>query len=72
MESDIESFKASEINENLKKNGLINFSLIEKSDKGLQEALFSLHKGKTLWPYFLMAAIAFFVLEMILLKLFKS
>jgi hypothetical protein len=70
-ESDIESYTAIEMNESIKKNGLMNFSLIEKSESGLQEALFSLHKGKTLWPYFLLAAIAFFVLEMILLKLFK-
>jgi Aerotolerance regulator N-terminal len=71
-ESNIEAYTPSEINTQLKSNGLFNFSLIEKSDLGLQAALFSLHKGKSLWIYFLVGAIVFFVLEMVLLKLFKS
>ncbi len=71
-ESHIESYTPSEMEAMIKKYNLLGFSLIEKSDAGLQDALFALHKGKSLWMYFLFASILFFIIEILLLKLFKS
>ncbi len=71
-ESQTDTYTPIEMDGLIKKYDLLNFSLIEKSDAGLKDTLFALHKGKSLWLYFLLASLLFFVIEVLLLKLFKS
>jgi hypothetical protein len=71
-ESNIVNYSTEALQEKLDQNQLLHYSIIDKTEVALQEALFGLHKGKSLWMYFLMTAIGFFIMEMILLKLFKS
>jgi hypothetical protein len=72
-ESDLELFSSEEISVAFADNGLTSFSLLRHSpNKSLTTTISDINSGKKLWKLFLLAALAFLLAEVVLLRFWKQ
>ncbi|MFH1320501.1 MAG: BatA domain-containing protein [Bacteroidota bacterium] len=70
-ESDLSYFDSDELLEILKTNGLSNFSILIDGNRNLTSLLNEMSEGKKLWKYFIILALLFLGIEILLLRLWK-
>ncbi|MDX9882532.1 MAG: BatA domain-containing protein [Prolixibacteraceae bacterium] len=70
-ESEPDFYRAEELEMLIREKGLKQFDLIDSTDQNLQQTLQDLNNGKQLWPYFLMAALFFVLLETLIIRFWE-
>ncbi|MEI7594599.1 MAG: BatA domain-containing protein [Bacteroidota bacterium] len=70
-ESDLSYFSNEEIEKIIDKNQLNNFKLINAKDKNLSQYISDLNVGKRFWKIFVLLALLFLTIEVLLLKYLK-
>lgn len=71
-ESALNYYRASQLRTELDNRGIPNTTIIEESGDALEASLINLESGEKLWKLFLMVAIAFLIIETLLLKFWKQ
>jgi hypothetical protein len=70
-ESDIECYKSAELKKLIDDSGLENCTIIESRNKNITDVLNELNMGIKLWKIFIILALIFLAVEVILLRLWK-
>ena len=71
-ESDLKYFDATQIQDMLNKANLKNYSVINVKNKPLTKVIAELNLGIKLWKWFIILALIFLALEVVLLRFFKQ
>jgi hypothetical protein len=71
-ESDIESYKTNELTNLTDKTGLSNYFVLDFKNKPLSQVLTKLNQGIRLWKLFVILALIFLAIEILLLRIFKN
>lgn len=71
-ESQLEYFTAEELSELLEKNNIQSITLLENVDAGISKLINEQSEGIKLWKYCIIAALLFFAIEILILRLWKA
>jgi len=71
-ESDLKYYTANELSSMLEKEGIKHIKVLEQSKKAVGEAISELNLGTRLWKYFVIATLIFLLLEVLLIRLWKT
>ncbi len=71
VESELKTYKATELENQVEKLGLKNVIVVGESEKGISERINEANDGKQLWKLFLGLALAFLLIEVLLLRFLK-
>jgi hypothetical protein len=70
-ESNPEKLTEDQLRKNIEKTGLKNYNIIDGARKDLRQQVQQLDEGKPLWKYFIVAALLFLLLEILLIRYLK-
>lgn len=71
-ESRIEGYSASDLMDLMKEYGLMQIQIVDAAAEDLQQSLLELSEGKKLWKLFIILALSFLAIEILLLKFWKA
>jgi hypothetical protein len=71
MESNLETWGLSEIKENIEKNKLSGFSLIDAKPDNMTAMLKQMNQGKPLWKWFIICSLVFLLCEVAIIRFWK-
>ncbi|MBK8847930.1 MAG: BatA domain-containing protein [Bacteroidetes bacterium] len=71
-ESLLQYYSADELTEQLEKNNIQSISLLENVDAGISKLINEQSEGIKLWKYCIIAALLFFAVEILILRLWKA
>ena len=70
-ESDLQYYSLEDLKNELKNNNLTNIKIIETLEKPISLAIKQMDEGIQFWKWFIMGALLFFLLEIVLLRIWK-
>lgn len=70
-ESDLKHFSRNELEEYIKENNLISFSLVKDNNKPFSEIIKNQSIGKQLWKWFIILALLFLLTEILIIRFIK-